>query len=59
MGHPYITQLETTHNHHLFIQMELCEMSLADYLLNSDFNYRERLNIFKEMVLGVNHFTLK
>ena len=54
-GSSSITQLETTHNYYLFIQMELCEMSLTDYLLNRDFNYRERLNIFKEMVLGVNY----
>ena len=54
-GSSTVNQLETTHNYYLFIQMELCEMSLTDYLLNSDFNYRERLNIFKEMVLGVNY----
>ena len=54
-GSSSVTQLETTHNYYLFIQMELCEMSLTDYLLNTDFNYRERLNIFKEMVLGVNY----
>ena len=54
-GSSSITQCDTTHNYYLFIQMELCEMSLTDYLLNQDFNYRERLNIFKEMVLGVNY----
>ena len=37
--------------------MELCEMSLTDYLLNESFDYRKRLNIFKEIVLGVNYYT--
>lgn len=54
-GSSGVTQIESTHNYYLFIQMELCEMSLTDYLLNTDFNYRERLNIFKEIVLGVNY----
>ena len=35
--------------------MELCEMSLTDYLLNESFDYRKRLNIFKEIVLGVDY----
>ena len=50
-----LTQVNKTHNYYLFIQMELCNSSLNDYLLNCPFEYSERLNIFKQLVLGLNY----
>ena len=42
-------------NYYLYIQMELCKYSLADYLETTDFIYKDRLIIFKNIVNGLNY----
>jgi eukaryotic translation initiation factor 2-alpha kinase 1 len=43
----------------LFIQMELCDLNLKDWLIKrdefEDFNYEYSQSIFKQIVLGLNH----
>ena len=50
-----IVQLNTMTNYYLFIQMELCNKSLTQYLELEKFNYNTRISIFKDIIKGLDY----
>ena len=49
------TNVSTENDYHLFIQMELCRYTLNNYLEKFEFNYKDRIVIFSQIVEGLNY----